>query len=282
MKRGYTALEYKSIVRRLRAARPDLSLTSDFIVGFPGETDARLRADAEAGRATSLRRRVQLPVQPAAGHARRRACRPGAARRRSRRGSCGCRRVLDAQYRALQRSDGRHAPARAGHRPRRQGRRRAAGAHRQQPRRQFPRRRRPSSTRTSTSRSPPRCRTRCAATARNSVAPRGALFEARGVAASPAPRSIDMQRLPSDRTLAIAAAVAGRLRHGSRSALRRPRPRRWPPRPRKRRPKTASRPTPDSDRARRRAPARRARQRRRGGSRCGRARPRSRRSRSPT
>jgi len=40
MKRGYTALEYKSIVRRLRLARPALSLTSDFIVGFPGETDA--------------------------------------------------------------------------------------------------------------------------------------------------------------------------------------------------------------------------------------------------
>ena len=40
MKRGYTALEYKSIVRRLRAARPDLSLSSDFIVGFPGETEA--------------------------------------------------------------------------------------------------------------------------------------------------------------------------------------------------------------------------------------------------
>jgi tRNA-2-methylthio-N6-dimethylallyladenosine synthase len=40
MKRGYTALEYKSIVRRLRAERPDLSLTSDFIVGFPGETEA--------------------------------------------------------------------------------------------------------------------------------------------------------------------------------------------------------------------------------------------------
>ncbi|HMV04391.1 MAG TPA: tRNA (N6-isopentenyl adenosine(37)-C2)-methylthiotransferase MiaB [Accumulibacter sp.] len=39
MKRGYTALEYKSLVRRLRAARPDLSLSSDFIVGFPGETD---------------------------------------------------------------------------------------------------------------------------------------------------------------------------------------------------------------------------------------------------
>ena len=40
MKRGYTALEYKSIVRRLREARPQLALTSDFIVGFPGESDA--------------------------------------------------------------------------------------------------------------------------------------------------------------------------------------------------------------------------------------------------
>jgi len=40
MKRGYTALEYRSIVRRLRKARPDVSLTSDFIVGFPGETEA--------------------------------------------------------------------------------------------------------------------------------------------------------------------------------------------------------------------------------------------------
>ncbi|WP_319243375.1 tRNA (N6-isopentenyl adenosine(37)-C2)-methylthiotransferase MiaB [uncultured Propionivibrio sp.] len=39
MKRGYTALEYKSLVRKLRAARPDISLSSDFIVGFPGETE---------------------------------------------------------------------------------------------------------------------------------------------------------------------------------------------------------------------------------------------------
>jgi tRNA-2-methylthio-N6-dimethylallyladenosine synthase len=53
MKRGYTALEYRSIARRLRAARPDLSLTSDFIVGFPGETEAdfaaTLRLAAELG-----------------------------------------------------------------------------------------------------------------------------------------------------------------------------------------------------------------------------------------
>jgi tRNA-2-methylthio-N6-dimethylallyladenosine synthase len=39
MKRGYTALEYKSTIRRLRAVRPDICLSSDFIVGFPGETE---------------------------------------------------------------------------------------------------------------------------------------------------------------------------------------------------------------------------------------------------
>eukprot|EP01036_Dinobryon_divergens_P052123 gene52123-69741_t len=39
MKRGYTSLEYKSTVRKLRAVRPGISLSSDFIVGFPGETD---------------------------------------------------------------------------------------------------------------------------------------------------------------------------------------------------------------------------------------------------
>ena len=39
MKRGYTALEFKSTVRKLRAVRPGISISSDFIVGFPGETD---------------------------------------------------------------------------------------------------------------------------------------------------------------------------------------------------------------------------------------------------
>ncbi len=43
MKRGYTRLEYKQKIRRLRAARPDISLSSDFIVGFPGETEADFR-----------------------------------------------------------------------------------------------------------------------------------------------------------------------------------------------------------------------------------------------
>jgi len=44
MKRGYTVLEYKSIIRRLREVRPDIVVSSDFIVGFPGETDADFEA----------------------------------------------------------------------------------------------------------------------------------------------------------------------------------------------------------------------------------------------
>ncbi len=53
MKRGYTALEYKSKIRKLRAIRPDISISSDFIVGFPGETDddfeATMRLVEEVG-----------------------------------------------------------------------------------------------------------------------------------------------------------------------------------------------------------------------------------------
>jgi tRNA-2-methylthio-N6-dimethylallyladenosine synthase len=47
MKRGYTGLEYKQKIRRLRAARPDISLSSDFIVGFPGETEADFQQTLE-------------------------------------------------------------------------------------------------------------------------------------------------------------------------------------------------------------------------------------------
>ena len=47
MKRGYTALEYKSIIRKLRAARPNLSIATDIIVGFPGETQADFEATME-------------------------------------------------------------------------------------------------------------------------------------------------------------------------------------------------------------------------------------------
>jgi len=44
MKRGYTSLEYKSVLRRLRAIRPNISISSDFIVGFPGETEEDFEA----------------------------------------------------------------------------------------------------------------------------------------------------------------------------------------------------------------------------------------------
>ncbi|MDG2018085.1 MAG: tRNA (N6-isopentenyl adenosine(37)-C2)-methylthiotransferase MiaB [Porticoccaceae bacterium] len=44
MKRGHTAIEYKSKIRRLRAIRPDISISSDFIIGFPGETEADFAA----------------------------------------------------------------------------------------------------------------------------------------------------------------------------------------------------------------------------------------------
>ena len=44
MKRNYTAMEYKSIIRRLRAVRPAMSISSDFIIGFPGETEADFEA----------------------------------------------------------------------------------------------------------------------------------------------------------------------------------------------------------------------------------------------
>jgi tRNA-2-methylthio-N6-dimethylallyladenosine synthase len=44
MKRGYTVLEYKSKMRKLKAARPDITISTDLIVGFPGETDADFQA----------------------------------------------------------------------------------------------------------------------------------------------------------------------------------------------------------------------------------------------
>ena len=50
MKRGYTALEYRSIVRRLRKAKPGISIYGDFIVGFPGETEEDFRATLDLAR----------------------------------------------------------------------------------------------------------------------------------------------------------------------------------------------------------------------------------------
>ena len=92
MKRGYTALEYKSIVRRLRAARPDLSLTSDFIVGFPGETDADFAQTMNLVEDVGFDGAFSFIYSARPGHARRRAAGPGAAGRQAGAAASDCRR----------------------------------------------------------------------------------------------------------------------------------------------------------------------------------------------
>ena len=112
MKRGYTALEYKSIVRRLRAARPGPVAHVRFHRRLSGRDRRRFRADAAARRGRALRRRVQLRVQPASRHAGRRIAGPG----RRRRPAGAARAPAGAARRAipgLQRGDGGHAAARA-------------------------------------------------------------------------------------------------------------------------------------------------------------------------
>ena len=56
MKRGYTVLEYKQKLRKLRAVRPDISISTDIIVGFPGETDEDFEATmrSDRGRRASI------------------------------------------------------------------------------------------------------------------------------------------------------------------------------------------------------------------------------------
>ena len=116
MKRGYSVLEYKSIVRRLRKVRPDISISSDFIVGFPGETAADFAATMKLIEEVGVRRELQLS-STARGRAR--PPRPWPTTRRTKRNSRGCselQALLDAQAAAHQRGDGRHHAARAGRR----------------------------------------------------------------------------------------------------------------------------------------------------------------------
>ena len=75
MKRGYTALEFKEKVRKLRAARPDISVSSDFIVGFPGETERDFEATLRLVRDVRLRPVLQLHLQPPSRARRPRRCR---------------------------------------------------------------------------------------------------------------------------------------------------------------------------------------------------------------
>jgi len=131
MKRGYTALEYRSIVRRLRAASPGIGLTTDFIVGFPGETEAdflktlKLAEDLAYDDAYSF---IYSP-RPAGRHPAR--GEGGAAAAPSGRGP--------AKFAGHCPRHGGLAPARAGRRPVAQGCQRAVGPLPQQPHGQFPR-----------------------------------------------------------------------------------------------------------------------------------------------
>ncbi len=70
MKRGYTALEYKDRLRRLRAVRPDIAVSTDIIVGLSRRERARLPGDAASGRGGAARSIVLFHLQRATGHAR--------------------------------------------------------------------------------------------------------------------------------------------------------------------------------------------------------------------
>ena len=81
MNRRHTRADYLAVVERLRQARPDLALTSDFIVGFPGETESDFAATLESRRRGRLFRRILLQIFAAARNSRRRNGRPGRRRR---------------------------------------------------------------------------------------------------------------------------------------------------------------------------------------------------------
>ena len=83
MRRSYRQDRYLSIIAKVRAAIPHAAITTDVIVGFPGETEARLRPDVARRPAGPVRLCVHVPVLQAAGDAGRRHARPGAQGRRA-------------------------------------------------------------------------------------------------------------------------------------------------------------------------------------------------------
>ena len=114
MRRRYTRESYLDLVARIRAALPDVALSTDMIVGFPGETDADFEETLSLTAAVAVPQHVLVQVLAAAEHARREAAaRRRAARRRRRGGSWRCRRcsatIQTALNDALVGQDGRRA-----------------------------------------------------------------------------------------------------------------------------------------------------------------------------
>ena len=163
MKRGYTRLEYKQKIRRLRAARPDISLSSDFIVGFPGETEADFQQTLDLIADVGFDQSFSFIYSRRPGHARGRAAGRGAARGQAAAPRDACRRSSTRQARQHQRGDDRQHPARAGREalaPRPAPARRPHGEHALGELRRAAAR---SSTASRTSASPRPCRIPCAA-----------------------------------------------------------------------------------------------------------------------
>ena len=92
MKRGHTVLEYKQKLRKLREVRPDISLSTDLIVGFPGETEQDFESTLALVREVGFDQSFSFIYSQRPGHARRRAAGRRDATPKSRRASSGCRR----------------------------------------------------------------------------------------------------------------------------------------------------------------------------------------------
>ena len=101
MKRGYTALEFKQKIRKLRAVRPDISVSSDFIVGFPGESDADFDKTMKLIEDVGFDQSFSFIYSRRPGHPGRR---PGGQRLQTRRSmhACrACRRTINAKAREI-------------------------------------------------------------------------------------------------------------------------------------------------------------------------------------